>query len=309
MHSKREFLTGAGLAFAAAAATTPAFAQGMKNAAASDAAENGPANKKLPNRMAKTTKLFKAPAPWPNALASSPQGLWIGQQHLTLPDAKSVGLPWPTMKGKEQVWLMDMTGALLKTCESDAVNVSGLAYGNRSLWVMSNTTDTTSGVHQVDVTSGKEVAQRQIPLSPNNITGGIHGAQWHDGKLWIANNRMRSLIRMNPVNWTGELQFPIAAPLGLGRFHDFTFDKDGTILQVIANEKSKNYGENIAGLVRYDASNGKALETITFVPGSCDPHGLEYHNGVLVGCDAGFHPGWPNQSSPFSGWVFRIDLV
>jgi hypothetical protein len=309
MHSKRQFLTGAGLAFAAAAATMPAFAQGMKNAAASDAAENGPPNKKLANRMAKTTKLFKAPAPWPNALASSPQGLWIGQQHLTSPDAKSVDLPWPTMKGKEQVWLMDMTGKLLKTCESDAVNVSGLAFGNGSLWVMSNTTDASSGIHQVDVASGKEVAQRQIPLSPNNITGGIHGAQWHDGKLWIANNRMRSLIRMNPVNWTGELQFPIAAPLGLGRFHDFTFDKDGTILQVIANEKSKNYSENIAGLVRYDASDGKALETITFVPGSCDPHGLEYHNGVLVGCDAGFHPGWPNQSSPFSGWVFRIDLV
>jgi hypothetical protein len=308
MHSKRQFLTGAGLAFAAAATTMPAFAQGMKKNAAPDDSERGP-GKPLPNRMAKTTKLFKAPASWPNALASSPQGLWIGQQHLTPPDAKSVGLPWPTMKGKEQVWLMDMNGKLLKTCESDAVNVSGLAYGNGSLWVMSNTTDATSGVHQVDVASGKEVAQRQIPLSPNNITGGIHGAQWHDGKLWIANNRMRSLIRMNPVAWMGELQFPIAAPLGLGRFHDFTFDKDGTILQVIANEGSKNYSENIAGLVRYDASDGKALETITFVPGSCDPHGLEYHNGVLVGCDAGFHPGWPNQSSPFSGWVSRIDLV
>jgi hypothetical protein len=305
MHSKREFLAGAGVGLGLAA-VAPALAQAMKKPVASESAESG---KALPNRMAKTTRLFKAPAPWPNALASSPQGLWIGQQHLlSKRDADSVNIAWP-LKGREKVWLMDMNGKLLKTCESGAVNSSGLAYGDGSLWVMSNTDDASSGIHQVDVASGRQVAQRQIPLSPNNITGGIHGAQWHDGKLWIANNRMRSLIRMNPVNWTGELQFPIASPPGMGRYHDFTFDKDGSLLQVIANEQSRNYGENKAGLVRLDPQTGKSLETITFVPGSCDPHGLEYHNGMLVGCDAGFHPGWPNESSPSGGWVFRIDLV
>jgi hypothetical protein len=306
MHSKREFLTGIGLGMMAAAATAPALAQGMKKAVV--APDDGPRGKALPNRMARTTKLFKAPGLWPNALASSPQGLWIAQQHLTEGEAKGVNVSWP-IKGKEQSWLVDMNGKLLQTRESEASNTSGLAFGNGSLWVMSNTDDAASGIHQVDVASGKEVAHRQIPLSPNNVTGGIHGAQWHDGKLWIANNRMRSLIRMNPVNWTGELQFPIASPPGMGRFHDFTFDKDGTILQVIANEKSKNHTENVAGLVRIDATTGKALETITFVPGSCDPHGLEFHNGVLVGCDAGYHPGWANYDSPSSQWVFKIDLV
>jgi hypothetical protein len=306
MHSKREFLASVGVA-AGLAMTAPAFAQGASKAAAGPAPQ-GAGKKPLPNRMARTTKLFKAPSPWPNALASSPQGLWVAQQHLGEGEAKGVNVPWP-IKGKEQVWLMDMNGKLLETRDSDAANTSGLAVGNGSLWVMSNTEDEASGIHQVDIASGKEVAHRQIPLSPNNSTGGIHGAQWHDGKLWIANNRMRSLIRMNPVNWTGELQFPIAAPPGMGRFHDFTFDKDGTILQVVANEKSTSHADNIAGLVRVDATTGKALETITFVPGSCDPHGLEYHNGVLVACDAGYHPGWANYDSPSSGWIFRIDLI
>ena len=89
MHSKREFLTGAGLVLAAAAAS-PAFAQSAKKPAA-DAAEEGRGRKPLPNRKAKTTKLFKAPGPWPNALASSPQGLWVAQQHLTEGEAKGVG--------------------------------------------------------------------------------------------------------------------------------------------------------------------------------------------------------------------------
>jgi hypothetical protein len=62
-------------------------------------------------------------------------------------------------------------------------------------------------------------------------------------------------------------------------------------------------------MVRLDPADGKPIETITFVPGSCDPHGLAYHQGQLIGCDAGYHPGWANYDSPSSQWIFRIDLV
>jgi len=304
---KREFLTSIGLGLAAAtAAVTPAFAQAMKKAA--PAPEDGPRGKKLPNRMAKTTKLFKTPGTYPNALATAPEGLWIAQQHLTEGEAKGVNMPWPT-KGKEQVWLMDMNGKVLKTVESNASNTSGLAFGNGDVYVCSNTDDAASGIHKVNVASGKQVAQLQLPLSPNNRMGGCHGAKWFNGKLWVANNRMRSLMRMDPVSWKPELQIPIYAPPGMGRFHDFTFDKDGTLLQVIANEGSKKHADNIAGLVRMEAETGKPLETITFVPGSCDPHGLDIVNGQLISCDAGYHPGWANYDSPSSQWVFRIDFV
>jgi len=299
---KRDFLAGSlglGAGLAASAMLQPALGQ----ARAAGSGGRG----KLPNRAAKTTRLFKAPSPYPNALASAPEGLWVGQQHLTADEARGAGVA--VLPGKELVWLMDTNGKLLQTRESNASNTSGLAVGNGSLWVMSNTSDAATGIHQVDIASGRQTAQRQIPLSPNNVTGGIHGGQWHDGKLWIANNRMRSLMRINPQTWTGEVQFPIASPPGMGRFHDFTFDRDGTILVVIANEGSKNHTQNVAGLMRVDATTGRAIETITFAPGSCDPHGLAYHNGQLISCDAGYHPGWANLDSPSSGWIFSIDLV
>ena len=51
------------------------------------------------------------------------------------------------------------------------------------------------------------------------------------------------------------------------------------------------------------------LETVDFVPDSCDPHGLAMHDGKLISCDAGIHPGWPNNDSPTAGWIFQIDFV
>ena len=69
------------------------------------------------------------------------------------------------------------------------------------------------------------------------------------------------------------------------------------------------YADYRPGLVKYDAATGKVLETVDFLPGSSDPHGLMMHNGSLVSCDAGIHPGWPTNDSPTTGWIFRIDFV
>jgi len=51
------------------------------------------------------------------------------------------------------------------------------------------------------------------------------------------------------------------------------------------------------------------MATYDFASGSCDPHGLEFHNGTLISCDAGIHPGWPNGDSPHAGWVFKIEMA
>ena len=101
---------------------------------------------------------------------------------------------------------------------------------------------------------------------------------------------------------------PITTPEDKPRYHDITFDNDGNIWQVTGND-SKSYAEGKPGLVQYDGKTGAVLMTVDFAPGSCDPHGLENHNGTLVSCDAGIHPGWPNSDSPSSGYIFRIDLV
>jgi hypothetical protein len=87
-----------------------------------------------------------------------------------------------------------------------------------------------------------------------------------------------------------------------------TFDKDGFVWLVTGND-SKNFASGKPGLAKYDAATGDLLELVSFAPGSCDPHGLEYHDGALISVDAGYHPGWPIGDSPCSGYVFRIDLL
>ncbi|HXN10002.1 MAG TPA: hypothetical protein VN859_02080 [Steroidobacteraceae bacterium] len=298
--SKRDFLMSLGWV-AGGTAFAPAFGQSPPAPATP-----APRGKALPNRMARTRKLFKAPGFYPNGMAVAPEGVWLAQQFLTDEVAQRVGSSRPA--GKESLWLMDWNGKLQRTLSSDAVNTSGLACGGGSLWVMSNMTDPTTGIHQVDLASGKQVAHRQIPASPGASSGGIHGAQWHQGKLWIVNNRMHSIVCVNPAGWSIETQFPIAAPMGLTRYHDITFDQDGTLLQVIANE-STGYADSKSALVRYDVGTGEPVETLTFIDGSCDPHGLENHGGMLVSCDAGYHPGWKNFESPSSGYVFSIEIV
>jgi hypothetical protein len=91
------------------------------------------------------------------------------------------------------------------------------------------------------------------------------------------------------------------------RYHGIAWD-NGSMWQVVGNN-SKSFKEGKPGLVRYDGSTGAVLEVVDFVPGSSDPHGLVMHEGKLYSCDAGIHPGWPNNDSPTAGWIFRIDFI
>ncbi len=85
---KRRFLAGA----AALAVCSGARAQGAKKAAVA----YGPQKKTIPHGMVKTSKLFKAPPGYVNALAVAPEGLWLGQQKLSGKSAESYHLPQPT---------------------------------------------------------------------------------------------------------------------------------------------------------------------------------------------------------------------
>jgi hypothetical protein len=51
------------------------------------------------------------------------------------------------------------------------------------------------------------------------------------------------------------------------------------------------------------------IEVIDFAPNTCDPHGLTFHQGKLISCDAGLHPGWPLWDSPYSGAIFQINIA
>ncbi len=290
--TKREFLAGSigAAGWAALGSQTAALAQST-------------GGKKVPARMAKTTKLFKSPQGFPNAISATPEGLWIGEQKLS--GAMAAAYHMPEEKSlDEAAWLVDWNGKLLKTVKTPSRNTSGMAVGGGYVWMVANAPP--QGVFQVDMNS-KLITHRQIPLGGAD-GGGSHGAQWDAGKLWISSLRLRGNIRVDPKTWQPEFMIPFHQSFpDRVRYHGIALE-NGSMWQVVGND-SKSYKEGKPGLVRYDVATGKVLETVDFVPGSSDPHGLAMHDGKLIACDAGIHPGWPNNDSPTAGWIFQIDFV
>lgn len=289
--TKREFLAAS---FASASALAQSGVAGAQSGGA----------RKPAARKAKTTKLFKVPSGFPNGLAATPEGLWIGEQKLNGAQAKAYGLPEPADL-TEHAWLVDWNGKVLKTVKTPSRNTSGMAVGGGYVWMIANAAP--NGVFQVDMNS-KLVSHRQIPLGGADGGGGSHGGHWQDGKLWISSLRLRGNVRVDPKTWQPEFMIPFYQSFpNWVRYHDITWD-NGTIWQVIGND-STGHKDYRPGLVRYDASNGRVLEVVELVPGSSDPHGLVMHDGKLIACDAGIHPNWPNNDSPTAGWIFQIDFV
>src|SRR5579863_721393 len=299
--TKREFLVssvGAGLGLAEAGR---AFAQQGSSAPRVETAPSP--TRSVPNRTATTTKLFKGPPGYPNGIAVAPEGLWIAEQKMSGNQAAQFHVQEPKTL-EEACWLVNWEGKLLKTVTTPSRNTSGMAVGGGYVWMCANAPP--EGVFQVDMNS-KLISHRQIPLGPANDGGGCHGALWHDGKLWIASLRLRGNLRVDPKSWQPEFLIPFYQAPDRVRYHGIAWD-NGTIWLITGND-SHNYAEGRAGLVRYEAATGKVLETADFAPGSCDPHGLAMHDGSLISCDAGIHPGWPPNDSPSTGWIFKIDLV
>jgi hypothetical protein len=277
------------------------LAMGLSLGAARALAQSG--RQPIHSRKAKTTKLFKSPLGFPNGVAVTPEGLWIGEQKLSGAVAAQYHLEEPKDLS-EKAWLVDWNGKVLKEVSTPSRNTSGMAVGGGYVWMCANAPP--QGVFQVDMNS-KVVSHRQIPLGPTNDGGGCHGALYQDGKLWIVANRIRGILRVDPKTWTPEFMIPIHQTPDMMRYHGIAWD-NGAIWQLVGND-SKNFAEARSALVKYDAATGRVLETAELVPGSSDPHGLAMHDGALISCDAGIHPGWPNYDSPTTGWIFRIDLV
>lgn len=280
---------------------------GVGAAATTQARQRGEgAQPTTPRRTAKTTRLFKSPGLYPNALAvmtDAPGGLWIGQQKVTPQSAATYSLPVDPSPD-ESAWLVDWQGKLLETVTTKSRNTSGMAYGNGCVWMGANTEP--CGIFQVNRKS-TQVSHRQIPLSLDGNGGGCHGVKWHGGKLWIAALRLGGILRVDPVTWVPEVLIRVSS-VERPRLHDVAFDDDGHIWVVTGNA-STSYAEGKAALNQYHGKTGQLLMTVELEPGSCDPHGLVWHDGHLVSCDAGIHPGWKGGESPHTGYIFRIDIV
>jgi len=250
--------------------------------------------------------MFKSPGLYPNALAvmsDDPGGLWIGQQKVTPQSAQTYGLPLDPNQD-EAAWLVDWNGKLLKTVKTHSRNTSGMAYGGGCVWMGANADP--FGIFQVKMNS-EQVNHRQIPLSIDGRGGGCHGVKWHKGKLWIAALRLGGILRVDPETWVPEVLIRVSSD-ERPRLHDVAFDDEDNIWVVTGNN-STGYTDGKAGLNKYDGKTGQRLMTVEFEPGSCDPHGLVWHEGRLISCDAGIHPGWKGMESPHSGYIFRIEIT
>ena len=300
---KRDFLAGLGLGGGLMLRSAAAAEIGADLGAAPPAKK-----REIPHRKVTTRNLFKAPPGYPNGIAVAPEGLWIAEQK-----AQGYG-----KTGKPHVpeacWLVDWNGKLLKTVMTPSSNTSGMAYGNGHIWMGAN--GGAEGIYETDMNS-KTVSHRQIPLGPADNGGGCHGLMWHEGKLWIVANRLKAILRVDPVSWAPEFIIPITTD----RWHGIAWDDShpgGAIWMVTGSsdkdryemENGKLHHTTTSGLVKYEVATGKLLETAEFLPGTADPHGLAMHNGKLISCDAGVGPpGFDLTHSPSSGYIFEIDLV
>jgi len=226
----------------------------------------------VPVRQGKITKLFKSPEGYPNAIALSKEGWWIAEQK------------------SDHACLVDWDGKLLKTVKTESKNTSGMGYGGGYIWMAANAAP--QGIFQTDL-NGRTVSHRQIPLGG----GGCHGAMYVDGKLWIAALRLRGILRVDATTWEPEYIIPYAVP----RAHATAWD-NGAIWLVTGSDEG-------AGLIKYDAATSRPLEVVKFAERYPDPHGLAIKDGLMYTCDAGIHPGWPDDISPAHGYICRIDIA
>jgi hypothetical protein len=317
---KREFVLGIG---AGAAALVPVSSLGQSSAAGvDDLGRNGAVPQKpreIPTRKATTTKLFLTPPGWPNAIAVDPdgRGFWVAEQRHD--------------GDREAVWLLDWNGKLLQTVMTNSKNTSGMTVGAGCIWsgangasIKNHPTPPVNGIFQTDF-NGTQVNHRQIPFGPSDDGGACHGVAWQNGKLWVSSNRLESLVRVDPNTWQVDWMFPHTfIPDLKDRIHGIEYDDATGYLWQVSGTQSKDvpyYPGYTPKLIKYDIKTGQVAELVEFVPGSCDPHDIAIHNGVFYGVDAGEHPGWPITNaayqrpgwpplnSPFSGYVFRINLV
>jgi len=236
----------------------------------------------IPTRKAKVTRLFKAPEPYPNALETTREGLWIGDQDTN------------------RAYLVDWKGKVLRRVETESSNTSGIAFGGGFLWMAANgkayrrppkPTDATTGeVLKVDPETGKTLARYPVPGG-----GGVHGLEFAEGTLWITSLKLQKLSQMDPKDFRVIHQIPVH----LARAHGLAWDPPGIWVMHSTDRV----------IHKLDAKDGRMLEVITLSQDDPDPHGMCLHRGRLYYCDAGIRPGGQSNQSPWAGYVCRIDLA
>ncbi len=253
------------------------FALSLAAAAAANASE--------PHvRIAKVKKLYRSPDLHPNALESTKEGIWVGEQTT------------------DCAYLLDWkTGKVLRKVETESSNTSGLAYGGGYLWMAANgkaigrppkPTDATSGeILKVDPENGRTLARYPVPDG-----GGVHGVVYVDGTLWMTCFKWKALVQVNAKDF----RIIHKIPVHLGRAHGLAWDPPGIWVM-----HSTDYV-----IHKLHAQDGRILEQIKLAQGKDpDPHGMDLYKGKMYYCDAGIAPGGGSNNSPGAGYICSFDVA
>jgi streptogramin lyase len=227
-------------------------------------------------------KLWKSPEGHPNAMESTPEGLWLVEQ------------------ATDNAYLCDWkTGRVLRKLETESHNTSGVAFGDGKLWLGANgkslfrplrTTDRPGGeIIAADPSTGKTISRHPIPDG-----GGVHGVVWDNGTLWMTCFQWKALAQVDPKTFEVRHRIPVQH----GRAHGLAIDGDA-IWCVFSTDYL---------IQKLSKKDGRVLDEIQLKRGvDPDPHGLDIYQGALLYCDAGMqHPEPKLIETEHSGYISRI---
>jgi len=268
----------------AAAAGSAAFAS--RTLRAQEA--SGEAKIEAPTYKAKVEKLFKTPDRYPNALETTPEALWVGDQV------------------SERINLLDwQTGKVLADFVAEAHNTSGIAVGGGYLWIGCNGAGTAASkrsfdrpfdrrygeIVKCDMKTGKQLKAYKSPW------GGTHGTAYaHDtDKLWVAAPSQRLALELDPKD---DLRILRMVSLQMDTPHGIEWY--GGKLWVLAAASRV--------LHKIEPDSGKILEIYTLAPTDPDPHGMCIKDDYAYYCDAGLGGGRNPSPGTSPQFICRFPL-
>jgi hypothetical protein len=252
----------------------------LAGAAAAQQRGGGP----TPRRPSRIVKLFKSPDGYPNALETTPEGLWIGEQV------------------SERACLVDWSGKLIRKFDTESHNTSGIAAGGGYVWMAANGRavgrdlrpgeSTGTEIVQCDSRTGK-IVRKWTPVWP----GGMHGMAWNPktNTLWVTALGLNALAELDPKD---NFRILRQIPVRLSRAHGLDFDGDA-IWCLFSNDLQ---------IQKLDMQTGRVMDIVQLTKDDPDPHGMCMHQGKLHYSDAGIAPGGGPSGSPNAGYVFRIEM-
>jgi streptogramin lyase len=267
---------------------TAAMAGAGMMAAARASAQDAPARQKPPTYAPKIEMLWKSPDRYPNALESSPEGLWLGDQV------------------SERINLLDWkTGKVLQDFIGEAHNTSGIAVGGGFIWIGCNGAGTAANLRdfkrpfdrnygeivKLDM-KGKQVKGYRTPW------GSVHGTYYNQetGKLWAVAPALGFLAEMDPkddLRISRMLQIRMNVPHGLDFYEGSFWIIDGADRLV----------------QRIDPESGRVQEVWAFGPNDPDPHGMCIHDNHVYFTDAGLGGGRKPSPGTKPQMIFRFPLT